>query len=100
MKKYLLALCFVSSLSFAKSLAWMPNQAGGKIIITDEICQSNGKTFKSLNRAFLYTQSGFTLEGCFYIEEELISVVWSDGTQMKYEIKNFILYSASKNNSI
>ena len=38
MKKLLIALCFIGSVQ-AKDIAWMPNQANGKIVLTDEVCK-------------------------------------------------------------
>jgi hypothetical protein len=99
MKKYaLLLLCFME-LAQAKDIAWMPNQANGKIVLTDEICKDKqGKTYKTLNRMFLYSASGSTMDGCFYVRGEIVDSIWDDGVQMRYPIGNFTLYEKQGTN--
>jgi len=93
MKKILLSLLFVSFLSVAEGIAWINNNAGGKIIITNEVCKDlDGKVYKKLNRIYMYTSEGITIDGCFYIADDLINAVWVNGTQMKYPVSDFILY--------
>jgi Rieske Fe-S protein len=73
MKKLLTALLFVPMLAQAEAIATMPNEGGGKIVLTDEVCKH---------------------EGCFYIEDETVVVIWntSSGTrQMRYPAENFTL---------
>jgi hypothetical protein len=95
MKKLLIALCFVGSVQ-AKDIAWMPNQANGKIVLTDEVCKDRqGKIYKSLNRMFLYSETGLTLDGCFYVRGEVVDAIWDDGVKMRYPTNNFILYEKS-----
>ena len=93
MKKILLSFLFVSFLSAAEGIAWINNNAGGKIIITNEVCKDlNGKVYKKLNRIYMYTSEGITIDGCFYIADDLVNAVWVNGTQMKYPVSDFILY--------
>jgi hypothetical protein len=94
MKKLLAALFFVPMLAQADAIATMPNEGGGKIVLTDEICKHEGKTYNKLSRAYNYTTSGHGSEGCFYIEDETVVVIWntSSGTrQMRYPAENFTL---------
>ena len=93
MKKLLLSLLCVSSLSMAEGIAWLSNNAGGKIIITNEICKDpDGKVYKKLNRIYMYTSEGLTMEGCFYAADDLVNAIWINGKQMKYAISDFTLY--------
>jgi hypothetical protein len=94
MKKLFVGLCLISSVANAYNLAWMPNKANGKIVLTNEPCKDNksGKTYSTLNRIFMYTSEGYTMEGCFYITDDLVNAVWSNGQEMKYEIMDFTLY--------
>ena len=96
MKKLLIALCFVSGVVNSANIAWMSNQAGGRIVLTDEVCKDKGKTYSSLNRLFMYTSEGYTMEGCFYISGDLVNAIWTNGREMKYEVNEFTLYNKSK----
>jgi hypothetical protein len=94
MRKLLGCLLFVPILAQAGAIATMPNEGGGKIVLTDEVCRHEGKTYNKLSRAYNYTTSGHGSEGCFYIEDETVVVIWntSSGTrQMRYPAENFTL---------
>lgn len=78
----------------AEAIATMPNEGGGKIVLTDETCKHDGKTYKELNRAYNYTTSGHGSEGCYFIEDETVVVVWatsSGAKRMRYPAENFTL---------
>ena len=94
MKKLLAALLFVPLLAHAGTIATMPNEGGGKIVLTDEVCKYEGKTYNKLSRAYNYTTSGHGSEGCFYIEDETVVVIWqmpNGSRQMRYPAENFTL---------
>ncbi len=78
----------------ADAIATMPNEGGGKIVLTDEVCKHEGKTYNKLNRAYNYTTSGYGSEGCFYIEDETVVVIWdtpSGSRRMRYPAENFTM---------
>ena len=78
----------------ADAIATMPNEGGGKIVLTDEVCKHEGKTYSKLNRAYNYTTSGYGSEGCFYVEDETVVVIWntpSGSRQMRYPAENFTM---------
>ena len=78
----------------AATIATMPNEGGGKIVLTDEICRHDGKTYDKLNRAYNYTTSGYSSEGCYFVEDETVVVIWalaSGAKRMRYPIENFSL---------
>lgn len=90
----IILLFFVASISTVKAeaIASTPNGGGGYIVLTDEPCINQGKTYKSLNRFYSYTANGFTTEGCFAIEDETIITVWQpDGDKRRYPISAFTL---------
>lgn len=92
MRGLLILLCFIGSVQ-AKDIAWMPNQAGGRVVLTDEVCKdSKGKTYQGLNRMFLYSETGLTLDGCFYVRGDVVDAVWDDGVKMRYPTSNFSLF--------
>jgi len=94
LKKLLGCLLFVPILAQAETIASMPNQGGGKIVLTNEACKVGSKTYPNLNRAYNYTSEGYTSEGCFYVEDETVVVVWNQSNgakQMRYPAENFTL---------
>ena len=94
MRKLLCCLLFIPTLAFADAIASMPNEGGGKIVLTDDICKVDGKIYNKLNRAYNYSTSGYGSEGCFYVEDETVVVIWNLSTgakQMRYPIENFTL---------
>lgn len=95
MKKLLLTILFFCNFCYANVIATMPNKAGGKIVLTNETCSYNNKTYGNLKRTYYYTQEGYTNEGCFYLEDDTIVVIWSDGDKnssvMRYEANSFTI---------
>ena len=94
MRKLLGCLLFVPILAQADAIATMPNEGGGKIVLTDEVCKHKGTTYSTLNRAYNYTTSGHSSEGCFYIEDETVVVVWDTSAgvrRMRYPAENFTI---------
>jgi hypothetical protein len=87
--------------TYAATIATMPNEGGGKIVLTDEICRHEGKTYDKLNRAYNYTTSGHGSEGCYFVEDETVVVIWSLASgpkRMRYPIENFSLPKRSTPN--
>ena len=84
----------------AETIASMPNRAGGRIVLTDQVCKYQGEVFKNINRAYNYTEAGYTQEACWGIEGETVVVFWLDSNQkMRYPIENFTMnpnYSKKK----
>lgn len=98
----ILFLMFATSAK-AGAIASMPNEGGGKIVLTDETCKHDGKTYKELNRAYNYTTAGYSSEGCYFIEDETVVVVWalaSGAKRMRYPAENFTLIRRSKGTQI
>ena len=100
MKKLLFIFFLVSNVANAWNVAWMPNKAGGKIVLTNEVCKDNksGKTYNLLKRMFMYTSEGYTMEGCFYISDNIVNATWHNGSEMKYELEDFTLYDKGGKN--
>ena len=96
----LLLLCLSAHVS-AETVATQPNQAGGKIVLTDEPCVHKGKTYGNLNRAYNYGSAGYTSDGCWGMEDETVVVYWIDTDQkMRYPATAFTMspkYSTPKN---
>jgi hypothetical protein len=105
MKKILIGvvLALTATVSNAETVATQPNQAGGKIVLTDQICKYDGQVFDKLNRAYNYGSAGYTSEGCWGIEDETVIVYWIDTNQkMRYPVSAFTMnsnYSKNKRNN-
>jgi hypothetical protein len=92
-----LLLCF-STVTFGAVVASMPNQAGGKIVLTDEECRHKGKTYTNLYKAYFYTPEGITGDGCWALEDETVVVVWIDsGNTRRYPAQNFDVRPRGRN---
>ena len=89
----LFMLAFVGTCK-AETIANMNNQGGGKIVLTDEVCKHKGKTYAKLNRAYNYTTEGYGSEGCFYVEDETVVILWDvngEPTKRRYPAENFTI---------
>lgn len=93
MKRILFGLLLLSSIARADTFATLPNESGGKIVLTDEACKdNNGRVYEKLRRAYNYGASGTTGEGCWTLEDETILVYWLDSDRkMRYPAGNFTL---------
>ena len=91
----LLLLC-LSAHANAEMVAWLGNQAGGRIVITDEVCvdPETNKRYDALKRAYNYSSAGGTSEGCFHIEDDSVVIVWvntNGRSKSRYPVENFTL---------
>lgn len=106
MKKILmtaLVTFMLPTLAQAGAIASMPNKAGGKIVLTDEVCKHKGKVYDTLKRAYNYGTEGYTTEGCFFVEDETVVVIWDDGTatpRMRYPAENFTIINRKRGTQI
>lgn len=76
----------------AEIVATQPNQAGGKIVLTNDPCTHKGKTYGNLNRAYNYGSAGYTSEGCWGVEDDTVLVYWIDTDQkMRYPATAFTM---------
>lgn len=90
MKKLLAILLFVPTIALGGVVASMPNQAGGKIVLTDEACIHNGKNYSPLLKSYFYTTEGLTGDGCWRLDDETVIVVWIDSnTTRRYPASSF-----------
>lgn len=92
MKKLLATLLLCPMLAYGGVIASMPNQAGGKIVLTDEDCIHKGRQYANLYKSYFYTPSGLTGYGCWAIEDgsDAVTIVWHDsGNTKRYPITSF-----------
>ena len=70
----------------AHAEAWsMPNQAGGKIVITDRKCPH----FTYLSEAYTYAADGSMIKSCWAVIDGAIHVVYYNGSERVYPISLF-----------
>ena len=92
-----LLLCF-SVQAGAAVVASMPNQAGGKIVLTDEDCVHNGKKYDTLYKSYFYTPEGTTGDGCWRLDDETVVIVWIDqNTTRRYPVTSFTIRKRGNN---
>jgi hypothetical protein len=95
MKKIVaLLLLSLSAHASAEMLAWLGNQAGGRIVLTDEVCVDpvTKERYDALKRAYNYGSAGGTSEGCYLLEDESVVVIWvntSGRSKSRYPLENF-----------
>ena len=81
----------------AEMIASLPNKAGGRIVLTDQICKDpvTDEIYSQLRRAYNYSTEGGSDEGCWLIEDETVVVVWvprgAKRTQSRYPLQNFTI---------
>lgn len=95
MKKLLVLLCLVSSLSYAKGVAYMENGGGGRMVMTNEKCMDKDrtKTYDGMWRIYTYNNKGDTTEGCFEFEGDTIHVWWPEHQkEQRWPLSAFTLY--------
>lgn len=93
---FIFGMCFMGILDEARAeaIASMPNKGGGKIILTNDPCKYEGKTYPTLNRAYNYTIEGYGSEGCYDVEDDTVVVLWNvngSSQKMRYPLDNFTL---------
>lgn len=84
MKACLLVLTLIASLSAqAMEVGRIKNNAGGAIVLRDNKCPDNGG-----NYAYGYSaDSSETIQGCYFLEDGAIFVVWSHDKKLRrYDI--------------
>lgn len=79
------------TLVIGEVIATMPNKAGGKLVLTNEICKHKETVYEELSLIYGYTKEGYVIEGCYTIEDKMILVVWkiADTKIMKYPLNEF-----------
>jgi hypothetical protein len=77
----------------AESIATMPNEGGGQVVLTDEPCKHEGRVYNKLNRLYTYTARGYTVEGCYAVEDDTVVAIWhtNNAEKMRYPISAFTL---------
>ena len=91
MKRLLLIAALAAAPAFADTWA-MPNKAGGEIVLTDRSCPQS----KKLLEAYNYSSSGNIMNGCWTVFDEMVQVIWEDGSRYTYPLSSFYVKSRNK----
>lgn len=67
--------CALSTATSAQTLR-LNNESGGEIVLTKRTCKVKGQDFSPLLAAYGYSGKGGSLLGCWYIQDDLINVLW------------------------
>ena len=87
MKKILvLLLLCLSAHANADTVAWMANNGGGKIILTDRNCEADSRQFM----AYTTSNSISTQFGCWFSDDSMVHITWeSTGSFKSYALENW-----------
>lgn len=66
-------------------IAFAPNDAGGRIALTND----RGQCAEGLYTAFSYADTGEHMTGCWVYQQSLVFVTWPDGNKRVYDISGF-----------
>lgn len=72
------------SVAFAESW-YLPNQAGGQIILTDTKCPN----YSELNWMYARNSSGQSIAGCWTVKDGFVQVAWDSGGLSSYPANQF-----------
>lgn len=86
MKKIIALLMLVPALAHAERWFEMKNNAGGKIILTEYKCEGS----KEGKLAIATTDTGKSLDGCWFYFVDMVHVVWKTGDKSTFEPKDFV----------
>ena len=92
--KYLIGISalFMALSVQAKVIAESSNKGGGKMVVTDELC-NDGKN----KMAYSVMNGAQTLMGCWAYDDSYIHIRWYDGDLRSYPLENWILKTTKGN---
>lgn len=90
MKNLLLAALLISLPAHAEALFELRNQAGGKMILTDEKCRDNSHYL-----AYSMMPNYQTLLGCWSADSQYVHIGWYDNDLRSYPIGSWIYIGKS-----
>ena len=92
MKKLLFCAALLCA-TYAQALTWeQPNQAGGKIVLTDRACPRAGA--EKLFEAYTFEANGNFGAGCWILLDGLVHIVWDGGGRSVFPVRAFTLGAA------
>jgi hypothetical protein len=86
MKKFLMCLMLCAGMAHADIIATLRNKAGGLIVLTDvsiDRCKNYAGT------AYATGSDSKTTWGCWFSDDLMVHVRWTDGDTTAYPLENF-----------
>ena len=77
----IIALLTCAAAAQAADIAYSRNNAGGRIVLTNEPCENlsgglSDQAVQNSRRAYSTGTSGVTLEGCYFLGDHSVHVLW------------------------
>lgn len=92
MKKLFFSFLIAINPTFADTVATATNSAGGMLVITDVPCSN-----KTGWHAYASSSSNSTMFGCWWSDQTMVHIVWSDNDVWSYPINSWqINYEVAK----
>lgn len=89
MNKGIILLGALVSFNVNAASWYIPNEAGGQIVISDGECWFKGKQVQALNGGFTRIPSGVTLKACWYYKDGIVHILFETGDERTYPVDNF-----------
>jgi hypothetical protein len=83
----------VTSIAHADAIFETPNQGGGKIVLTDELCRDN-----SHKLAYSMIAGADTILGCWAADSQYVHIGWYDGSLRSYPVDGWVYLKSNKSN--
>lgn len=84
MKKLLIVLLFAIKSVYADTAATFINGTGGKTVMTDILCKNQSGYI-----AYSQNPRGSTQFGCWWSDDTMVHITWSDGEFRSYPFRVF-----------
>jgi hypothetical protein len=89
MKPYILMIALLlSAPAVAKDLAYITNEAGGKIVINTTSCHN--KSQQGMMIVYGTARGGRTITGCWMLNGDNVIVLWDSGGLYTYPVEDFM----------
>lgn len=96
MKSLIFALLIALSTTAKADIFVMPNKDGGQIVLTTRTCSKE----PSLLSGYAYGKGGLTLPFCWAYFDNMVHVVYDDGTRYIYNPELFTRRGVSKGTGV
>ena len=84
----LLLAALLAASSLAQADSWfLPNKAGGRIVLTDRPCPAPES--KPLREAYAYEAGGDRQSACWTIFDDMIQITWERGGRSVFSLEDF-----------
>jgi hypothetical protein len=86
--KKILTLMLLAPLAAIAQVLYMPNEAGGEIVLTSRACKVNGKVVKNIYEAYAWSPNSDVITGCWNVIDGNVHVQYGQNHRV-YRIEHF-----------